>query len=416
MNQQTQEWPLAPAFLSPAWPLGAAANGIVPYVDGVAAGLRRLGHSPCILSVATEGGPWPDVYPVSPQERSLLSRLLDPLAFRISPQRALLRRYSGELVAAVQRVIAERKLDLLEMEETFGLAKLVKARLIIPIVVRLHGPHFATGPVTRQAMNVGFRQRVRDEGEGIARADAVSAPSRHVLERTRAQYGFPLSEAVVIPPPAPIVPVQDRWTAGDCDHSRILFVGRFDRIKGGDVVIDCFRILLRTFPDVRLWLVGSDDGVVADDGRHWNVADYVAARAPEAAPRIEYLGRQPNSRMPTLRRKAMLTVVGSRYDFSPLTVLEAMSYGCPLVATRVGGIPELLRHEVNSLLCRAGNAEDMAAMMGRLLANADWAGGLGRQAAKEAVQHYHHDAIARQSADFYRCTLTRASHLTSPTG
>src|SRR5215472_10678768 len=104
MNQQTQEWPLAPAFLSPAWPLGAAANGIVPYVDGVTAGLRRLGHSPCILSVATEGGPWPDVYPVSHKERSLLSRLLDPLAFRINPQRAFLRRYSGELVAALQRV------------------------------------------------------------------------------------------------------------------------------------------------------------------------------------------------------------------------------------------------------------------------------------------------------------------------
>ena len=60
---------------------------------------------------------------------------------------------------------------------------------------------------------------------------------------------------------------------------------------------------------------------------------------------------------------AAVVVVGSRYDNFPVTVLEAMAVGCPLVAPRVGGIPEIVEDGVNGLLYEAGNPADMAAKL-----------------------------------------------------
>ena len=60
-----------------------------------------------------------------------------------------------------------------------------------------------------------FRKRIRQEGVGIAKADAVSAPSRDILEQTRAYYGLPLTGAAVIPNAAPAVPAGQSLVAGD---------------------------------------------------------------------------------------------------------------------------------------------------------------------------------------------------------
>ena len=65
--------------------------------------------------------------------------------FRINPLAALRHRYSRTLLRAAQRAIVQRGIQLLEMEETFGSAYLLKPRLPIPVVARLHGPHFAVG-------------------------------------------------------------------------------------------------------------------------------------------------------------------------------------------------------------------------------------------------------------------------------
>jgi glycosyltransferase involved in cell wall biosynthesis len=401
------EGPLTVAFLTPAWPLGAAANGIVSYVDSVTAGLRRLGHTPCILSTHSNNSNLPsDVDWLEQQERSALARIRDGLTFRVNPLAALRQRYSRALVHAARHAIAERGVALLEMEEAFGLVQLVKPRLPIPVVVRLHGPHFVVGPALGVPSDATFRQRVRHEGVGIAKADAVSAPSRGILERTRAYYGLPLNGAALIPNPGPVVPPGSRWSLAECDPSRLLFVGRFDRVKGGDVVIDAFRRVAQRFPQIRLWFVGpADEGLTDEQGRHWALAKYIAERAPDVAGRIDWLGRQLHSSLAELRRKAFVTIVGSRYENFPMVVLEAMAYGCPLAATRTGGIVDIIQDGVNGVLARPGDPDDLAAGILRLLGTPEFAVKLGRRAAEDASWRYHPDAIACETAAFHQTVL-----------
>jgi glycosyltransferase involved in cell wall biosynthesis len=397
------------AFLAPAWPLDIATNGIVTYVDSIAAGLRRQGHTICILSAYTnDAESLPDIYPVDRAEVSALARIRDALTYRINPTASLREKFSRALVNAARRAIAERGVQLLEMEESFGFVQRVKPHLPIPVVLRLHGPHFANGPALRVSTDASFHQRVRDEGIGIALADGVSSPSRDILEQTREFYKLPLTDAAVIPYPGPAVSPERRWSLAECDRSRLLFVGRFDRHKGGDVVIEAFRKIAHRFPEIRLCFAGPDDGLTDDQGRYWTLAKYLEERAPEVAGRIDCLGRRPHSSLAELRRKAFATIVGSRYETFGIVVLEAIAYGCPLAATRAGGIAEIIQDGVNGVLARPGDSDDLASAISRLLEAPEFAAKLGRRAAEDALR-YHPDAIARETALFHQSVLDRWS-------
>ncbi len=395
------------AFLTPAWPLDVATNGIVTYVDSIAVGLRRQGHRICILSAYTkEAESMPDMYPIDRVEVSSLARIRDALTYRINPSASLRAKFSRALVKATRRSIAERGVQLLEMEESFGFVQQVKPHLPIPVVVRLHGPHFANGPALRVSTEAAFHQRVRDEGVGIAMADGISSPSREILEQTREFYGLPLNNAAVIPYPGPAVSSEQRWSLAECDRSHLLFVGRFDRHKGGDVVIDAFSKVAQRFPQIRLCFVGPDDGLTDDQGQYCTLAKYLSERAPEVAGRIDWLGRQPHSSLAEMRRKAFATIVGSRYETFGIVVLEAMAYGCPLAATRTGGIPEIIEDGVNGVLARPGDPDDLASAISRLLEAPEFAAKLGRRAAADATRYYP-DVIARETALFHQSVLDR---------
>jgi glycosyltransferase involved in cell wall biosynthesis len=397
------------AFLTPAWPVDVATNGIVTYVDSIAAGLRRQGHTVCILSAYTDGAKSePDMYPVDREELSVLARIRDALTYRINPSAALREKFARALVNVARRAIAERGVQLLEMEESFGFVQRVKPHLPIPVVVRLHGPHFANGPALRVSTDAAFHQRVRDEGVAIAMADGVSSPSRDILEQTKEFYGLPLTDAAVIPYPGPAVSPERRWSQAECDRSLLLFVGRFDRHKGGDVVIDAFRKVAHRFPQIRLCFAGPDDGLTDDQGRYWTLAKYIEERAPEVAGRIDCIGRQPHSALAEIRRRAFATIVGSRYETFGIVVLEAMAYGCPLAATRAGGIAEIVEDGVNGVLARPGDPDDLASAISRLLDAPEYAAKLGRRAAEDAAR-YHPDAIARETALFHQSVLDRRS-------
>jgi glycosyltransferase involved in cell wall biosynthesis len=94
---------------------------------------------------------------------------------------------------------------------------------------------------------------------------------------------------------------------------------------------------------------------------------------------------------------ADLYVHAARADTFPNAVLEALACGTPVVATAVGGIPEQVDDGVTGLLVPPGDAEAMAAAIGRLLADDELRGAMGRRAADEARRRF---ALERQVDDY----------------
>jgi glycosyltransferase involved in cell wall biosynthesis len=225
----------------------------------------------------------------------------------------------------------------------------------------------------------------------------------------RAHYKLELPGAEVIPYPIAPVPSQPRWRLDACDPSLVLFVGRFDRHKGGDVIIEAFAHILKQFPSGRLIFVGPDRGCATDDGRSWSLPEFVRDRLPGALEtgRVEWLGQQPLAALAALRRRAFVTVVASRYETFCYAAAEAMALGCPVVATHVGGIPEIIRDGSNGVLCRPEDPADLAENVMALMADPVRAAALGSQAALDCERLYHPDVIARRVAEFYQAVLSR---------
>jgi glycosyltransferase involved in cell wall biosynthesis len=388
----------------------------VTSVSIISAEMRRLGHEASIVPQHVVGnGHGPDVHPVEsrPARRDWPARALDKLMYRVSPEAWHSRDLCRSIAATVRRLIDERGLQVFEMEEAFGWPALVRRMVEIPVVVRLHGPWFLNGPLsTGHVGGRAYRSRLAAEREGILAADLVSAPSRDVLERTRDFYGLSLPRAEVVPNPAPTVPAKDRWRREESDPDLILFVGRFDRHKGGDLIIDAFARVARENPRARLCFAGEDRGLTDSGGRSRRLADYLLEKLPAdtmAAGRVEWVGRQSLSYLAALRRRAGVTVCSSRYETFGYTAIEAMSQGCPLVAAGAGAVLEIVNDGVNGLLFRSDDARDLAEKILRLQGDRDLAARLGHRAGLDCEFRYNSTSVAGQMVETYRRLLDGSS-------
>jgi len=306
------------------------------------------------------------------------------------------------------RVEGAGGVDLLEMEETFGLAGYVAEQVDFPVVVRLHGPWFLNGSANGVKQDHAFEKRVAVEGKAIEAAFAVTACSANVLEETRAYYNLELPNAAVIPNPSPAYSSDHRWSADDADPDTVLFVGRFDRHKGGDTMLLAFQQVAEQFPQARLVFIGPDPGIRHGSDEVVKFAEFAAKHLDESVlQRIDYLGKMETTEIETWRRRAAVTVIASSFDNFPYSALESVAAGCPVVATRVGGIPEIVRDGETGLLVPPDDPGAMAEAIGRILSDVGLAARLGSAAAIDAEARFHPRAVVRETVTFYRDVIAK---------
>jgi glycosyltransferase involved in cell wall biosynthesis len=153
------------------------------------------------------------------------------------------------------------------------------------------------------------------------------------------------------------------------DSPTILFVaGPNNATKGVAELRPAFRRLKERYPNLRLRVVGDPpDGWTSEGG-------------------IEIVGRVPRNAMPGEYRRSDLFVLPTLADNTPVTLMEAMGCGLPVVATAVGGIPELVVSGLTGRLVPAGDVAALTAATEGLLADPDARrrmGAAGREVAEE---------------------------------
>jgi glycosyltransferase involved in cell wall biosynthesis len=99
-------------------------------------------------------------------------------------------------------------------------------------------------------------------------------------------------------------------------------------------------------------------------------------------------------------------VLPSLSEGMPLVLLEALALGRPVVATAVGGIPEVVEHEISGLLVPAGNHDDLAAGCLRVMADPVLAQELGHAGRKRVEEDFSADVMARNVANVYRALVS----------
>jgi glycosyltransferase involved in cell wall biosynthesis len=290
------------------------------------------------------------------------------------------------------------------MEESFGWSYAISRLNIAPVVVRLHGPWFLNGRFNDHGDTIASnRHRQKWEGRGILNAHFVTAPSKEVLQVVKDRYDLSLARSRVIPNPLDAVVEEKVWSIETCDTDLLLFVGRFDRRKGGDFILRVFARLCPMYPNLKLIFVGPDVGIVDSNAILLKFETFVSAYFPaEYRSRVEFRGPLGHADVMALRTKAFCTIIASQYEIMPYSVLEGMSLGCPMVVTAVGGIPEMINDHKNGLLVPSQDEDAMIFACKRLLDDFTLAARLGRQAWCDCRVHYSSENIAKQTIAAYQ--------------
>lgn len=173
---------------------------------------------------------------------------------------------------------------------------------------------------------------------------------------------------------------------GGTRNGRILAVGLLYEAKGYEYLFEALALLDR---EIALDIVG--DGPLRAD------LEALAARLGVAG-RVRFLGLLPKPEVARLMAESEVFVLTSRYDNSPCVVIEALASGLPVVATAVGGVPEL----VDASSGRLAQARDPQSIAAELAATLDGIDGYDRAAiAANASTRYGRIAIGATLASIY---------------
>ena len=156
----------------------------------------------------------------------------------------------------------------------------------------------------------------------------------------------------------------------------IVTVGHLTRIKGVDLLLEAATAIRASIPDVVFLVLGSG-------GLHRELVDRAAELRLQDCFRL--IGERSDVR--ELLEVADLFVLPSRSEGQPNAALEAMAVGLPIVATRVGGVPEVLRHDQDCLLVEPNRPEQIASACVEILSSPPLASRLvesGRQRVHDA--------------------------------
>ena len=184
-----------------------------------------------------------------------------------------------------------------------------------------------------------------------------------------------------------------RFQPGELPFSRrepiILCVARLVEDKDHACLLDAFAKVLGHMPEARLRLVGEGPLEAKVRAR--------TAQAPLAG-RVEMLPATTD--VAAYCRTARVFALSSRQEGMPNALLEAMASGLPAVATRVGGIPFLLREE-NGLTVPAGDSDGLAEGLLRILRDPELAQGMGKAGRERAERDFSLNAMIAAHAELF---------------
>lgn len=398
-------------LVSPGWPIDDYPNGIVSYVKTMNEALDYLSTS----YVFSLGNMHQRVYPSNVidvgaynVEKSNFEKLKSKLCNKLLGKHFSYQATFSESIKALNTAIIQSsfKLDLIEIEESFGLPLFAKQQIKIPVVCRLHGPWFIHGPILKMDNTPDYSLRTEYEGKGIRFADAITSPSQDVLDQVREFYDIDLPQAEVIPNPVNAVNEDMQWQYDANAKPSILFVGRFDYHKGGDLMLQAFKLIAQKDKDVELIFIGPDRGLMVN-GNLISYEEYLQSVIKDEAikKRIQYLGHCNQTTIQHLRKSATITVFPSRYENFPVSLLESLSTGSPTIASAVGGIKEIIQHTHSGILVDNESPEQIANQAISLLNSPELMMTLSKNAIHETQKRYSPDVVAMQTLNFYKKML-----------
>lgn len=276
-----------------------------------------------------------------------------------------------------------RRVDIIHIHSVDPAILTPLARLGARVVVTSHGQAYRRekwGPVAKAMSRWAERVFIRW-------ADGAISVSRTLRDYYRATYGRAVSyipNGVNLVEPSGSDEIEK---LGLSPKRYVLFVGRLLPTKGAHLAMEAFRGIET---DLKLAVVGGSS----------HTSDYVARLEGYRSDRVLLLGYQYGRTLEQLYENCLLFVFPSEIEGLPITLLEAMSFGRPILFS---DIPENLEAaEGVGLSFRSGDVADLRERIRRALDHPEELAELGLRARERVISDYNWDKIADEHATVYR--------------
>jgi len=268
----------------------------------------------------------------------------------------------------------------------------LKPKRRLPVITTLHGTDITLVGADRSYLPI--------TRYGIVQSDGVTAISQYLKEATREIFQFDNIKVI------PNFVCQHDYQRHQVDSLRrvlapagetlLAHVSNFRPVKRP---VDCVEIFARVYKNhnhTRLVMVG--DGSERTNAEH-------RARCLGVADKCSFVGKQPKI-VDYLSASDVLLLPSEQESFG-LAALEAMACEVPVIASRVGGIPEVVTDGETGFLSEVGDITKMAADATRLVADPELRKEMGAKARESAISRYRTDIVIPQYIQYYEEILSR---------
>jgi glycosyltransferase involved in cell wall biosynthesis len=271
----------------------------------------------------------------------------------------------------------------------------------VPYVLQAHGslPRIMAKQRLKWIYDVLFGYRLlRDASRVIAlsRVEAEQYRSVGVPEEKIEVIpnGIELSEYADLPPKGCF-----REKFGIKEEEKIvLYLGRIHRIKGLDILVEAFAKVIEDFDDVRLVIVGPDDGYLSKLKALIN--------ALSINDNVLILGPMYGDDKLEAYVDADVYVLPSRYETFPMSLLEAYACGKPVIASRVGGLTDIVVEGITGLLVETRDVRKLTRSMLSLLNDDDRAKEMGLRSKQFVKENFTIEKVVDKLEQLYqKCNL-----------
>jgi len=310
--------------------------------------------------------------------------------------------YSLALTSKMVDVVQHEALDLLHMHYALPHAtSALLARQIlktqgerVPIVTTLHGTD-----ITLVGQDPSFRPVVN---YSINQSDGVTAVSEYLRQETQEHFDIGCDMEVI-----PNFIDTDRFRRSQKDHFKqalcpdgekvLVHVSNFREAKRAPEVVDIFSKLRAEGFDLKLLLVGDGPDRVPTER---------LARERGVYDDVRFLGKQEP--VEEILAIADVFVMPSGSETFGLAALEAMACGVPVVASNIGGLPELVVDGETGYLCPLGDVDAFAERAARLLGSEEHQSEMAAAARRRAVEVFDIDKVVPRYEDYYERVRERS--------
>ena len=271
---------------------------------------------------------------------------------------------------ALNTILTQFKPDVIHLYTCTGGAAIVyllmRARfLTIPTILTVHGiftPDFKIDPLIDRVLKA---------------VDHISCVSQAVLMQLRIYAPLAAQKAGVIHNGLPLP---------DLIPSSLSFapptlacIARLSPEKGIDVILHALALVKEAIPTIRLLIAG-------DGPERAALLDLTAFL--QLQNHVSFLGPLAPDQIPEVINQSCMILMPSRMEAFGLTALQSLQMGRPVIASRIGGLPEIIEHEQSGLLVAMDNIDELAQAILRLAQHPEQTQTLGLQGRKRAITQF----------------------------